>query len=89
MLGAEQVERPRVSAVTTTELTSPPGKRSFLRVWLEVVDGAYRVSPVSGTGSHLMAGMARANALAVLPEEVERVSAGDAVQVMLLERRSR
>ena len=89
MLGAEQVERPRVSAVTTTELTSPPGKRSFLRVWLEVVDGAYRVSPVSGAGSHLMAGMARANALAVLAEEVERVPAGDAVQVMLLERRSR
>ncbi len=89
MLGAEQVERPRVSAVTTTELTSPAGKRSFLRVWLEVVDGAYRVSPVSGAGSHLMAGMARANALAVLPEDVERVPAGGAVQVMLLERRSR
>ncbi len=89
MLGAEQVERPRVSAVTTTELTSPAGKRSFLRVWLEVVDGAYRVSPVSGAGSHLMAGMARANALAVLSEDVERVPAGGAVQVMLLERRSR
>ena len=89
MLGAEQVERPRVSAVTTTELTSPAGKRSFLRVWLEVVDGAYRVSPVSGAGSHLMAGMARANALAVLPEQVERVPAGDAVQVMVLERRLR
>lgn len=89
MLGAEQVERPRVSAVTTTELTSPAGKRSFLRVWLEVVDGAYRVSPVSGAGSHLMAGMARANALAVIPEDVDRVPAGSSVQVMLLERRSR
>ena len=89
MLGVEQVERPRVSAVTTTELTSPAGKRSFLRVWLEVVDGAYVISPVSGAGSHLMAGMARANALAVVPEDVERVPAGSPVQVMLLERRSR
>ena len=89
MLGVEQVERPRVSAVTTTELISPVGKRSFLRVWLEVVDGAYVISPVSGAGSHLMAGMARANALAVVPEDVERVPAGSPVQVMLLERRSR
>ena len=89
MLGAQQVERPRVSATTTAELTSPAGKRSFLRVWLEVVDGAYQVSPVSGAGSHLMAGMARANALAVLPETVERVPVGAPVQVMLLERRSR
>ena len=89
MLGVEQVERPRVSAVTTTELTSPAGKRSFLRVWLEVLDGAYVISAVSGAGSHLMAGMARANALAVVPEDVERVPAGSPVQVMLLERRSR
>ena len=89
MLGVEPGERPRVSAVTTTELTSPAGKRSFLRVWLEVLDGAYVISAVSGAGSHLMAGMARANALAVVPEDVERVPAGSPVQVMLLERRSR
>jgi molybdopterin molybdotransferase len=89
MIGAEHVMRPTVSAVTTTDLSSPVGKRSFLRVWLEVKDGAYVISPVSGTGSHLIAGMARANALAVVPEAVDRVPAGTPVQVMLLERRSR
>ena len=87
MLGAEQTARPSVSAVTTVELSSTAGKRSFLRVRLEVRDGAYVVSPVSGSGSHLLAGMARANALAIVPEEVERVPAGGAVQVVLLERR--
>ena len=89
MLGSEQLERPRVSAVTTAALSSPEGKRSFLRVWLEVRDGVHVVSPVSGAGSHLMAGMARANALAVIPEDVERVAEGDVVEVMLLERRAR
>ena len=87
MLGAEQTARPSVSAVTTVELSSTAGKRSFLRVRLEVRDGAYVVSPVSGSGSHLLAGMARANALALVPEDVERVPAGGAVQVVLLERR--
>ena len=89
MLGAEQVMRPVVSAVSTADLRSSAGKRSFLRVWLEVKDGAYVVSPVSGSGSHLIAGMARANALAVVPEGVELVASGSAVQVMVLERRAR
>jgi molybdopterin molybdotransferase len=89
MLGALPIERPRVQAVTDVALDSPPGKRSFLRVALEVRDGAYRVRPVSGPGSHLLAGMARANALAVVTEDVTRVEAGSSVEVLVLERRGR
>jgi molybdopterin molybdotransferase len=89
MLGATPLERPRVRAATTAPLTSPAGKRSFLRVALEVRDGAYVVTPVSGAGSHLLAGMARANALAVVPEDVEHVPEGGAVEVLVLERRGR
>ncbi len=89
MLGATPVERPRVRAVTTQPLTSPPGKRSFLRVHLEVKKGAYVVTPVSGPGSHLLAGLSRANALALVPEGVERVAVGEPVEVLVLERRGR
>ncbi|MCU1592325.1 MAG: molybdopterin molybdochelatase [Frankiales bacterium] len=89
MLGALPIERPRVQAIADVALDSSPGKRSFLRVSLEVRDGAYRVHPVSGSGSHLLAGMARANALAVIPEDVLRVEAGSPVEVLVLERRGR
>jgi molybdopterin biosynthesis enzyme len=44
---------------------------------------------VSGAGSHLLAGMSRANALAVVPEDVEQVPAGGSVEVLVLERRGR
>ncbi len=88
MLGAPVVTRPVISAVTTEDLRSPSGKRSFLRVRLDVVEGRYVVTPVSGTGSHLVAGLSRANAFAVVPEGVELVAAGEPVQVMMLERRS-
>lgn len=88
MLGTDKVLRPLVSAVTLAPLTSPLGRRSFLRVWLEVRDGAYVVSPVSGPGAHAIAGLARANALAVVPEAVEQVPVGAPVQVMMLERRA-
>ena len=87
MLGAEQVHRPVVSAVTTADLTSPAGKRSYLRVALSVQEGRYVVSPVSGSGSHLVAGLARANAFAVIGEDVTHIPAGSPVQAMLLERR--
>ena len=89
MLGATPLERPRVRAVTSAALTSPPAKRSYLRVHLQVSDGTYVVHPVSGPGSHLLAGLSRANALAVVPEGVEKVAAGDAVEVLVLERRGR
>ena len=89
MLGAEPLEPPRVSALTSQALTSPAGKRSFLRVHVGVSDGAYVMTPVSGAGSHLLSGMVRANALAVIPEEVEQVPVGDPVTLLLLDRRGR
>ena len=89
MLGATPLERPRVRAITSKALTSPKGKRSFLRVLLEVKKGAYVVTPVSGSGSHLLAGLARATALAIVPEQVEKVAAGESVEVLVLERRGR
>ena len=79
----------RVRAVTAEELVTPEGKQAYLRVHLEVRQGAYVVTPVSGAGSHLMAGMARANALAVVPVGVRRIAAGGAVDVLVLERRGR
>jgi molybdopterin molybdotransferase len=89
MLGATPLERPRVQAVTRVELRSPLAKTSYLRVGLSLEKGQHVVTPVSGTGSHLLAGMSRANALAVIPEGVERVAPGDPVEVLVLERRGR
>ncbi len=89
MLGATPLERPRVRAVSRGVLTSPSAKTSFLRVALTVEEGRYVVTPVSGPGSHLLAGMSRATALAVVPEGVERVEVGDVVEVLVLERRGR
>ncbi len=89
MLGVLPLERPRVRAVAGADLTAPLAKQAFLRVRLEARDGAYVVTPVSGAGSHLMAGMARANALAIVPVGVDRVGAGEQLDVLVLERRGR
>jgi molybdopterin molybdotransferase len=48
--------------------------------------GADGVSPATsgGSGSHLVASLAQAEALAIIPAHVERISEGDDVTVMVL-----
>jgi molybdopterin molybdotransferase len=87
MLGSEPIQRPRVRARLSEALTSPAGRRQFVRVRLTVEDGEYVAAPVGGPGSHLVAAMAHANALAVVPEEITELPAGTPIPVMVLERR--
>lgn len=89
MLGAEPITRPLVPATLTAPLRAPAGKRAFARARLAARDGDRVVTPVGGPGSHLVAGLAAANALVVVPEEVSELAAGETVRVMALERRQR
>ena len=87
MLGVEPINRPTVRATLNGRVVSPPGKRTFARAELTVSKGAYSVKPVGGGGSHLIASLAHANALIVVPEQVTEHESGATVTVMLLERR--
>ncbi|MFD3834797.1 gephyrin-like molybdotransferase Glp [Streptomyces sp. NPDC058642] len=82
LMGLEDVHRPRVTAKLTAgkALTSPKGRRQFLRGTYS--DGT--VTPVGGAGSHLVAALALADALIVVPEDVESVEPGTEVEVVLL-----
>ncbi|WP_406125470.1 gephyrin-like molybdotransferase Glp [Streptomyces sp. NBC_00989] len=82
LMGLDDVHRPTIRATLTTDkaLTSPKGRRQFLRG--TYTDG--EVTPVGGAGSHLVAALALADALIVVPEDVESVEPGTEVQVVLL-----
>lgn len=85
LLGAEPYTRPTVPAVATQGWRSPPGKRQYLRVeYVTHSDGSATVTPAGGPGSHLVGGLARANALAVVPEDVVEVPQGGTVDVLPL-----
>jgi molybdopterin molybdotransferase len=88
MLGVEPIMRQVVRARLTEPVRSPVGRRSYLRGWLSVEQGAYMVRPIGGAGSHLIASLAASNALIVVPTETASVDAGAAVSVLMLERRS-
>ncbi|GAB3359363.1 molybdopterin molybdotransferase MoeA [Modestobacter lapidis] len=80
-LGHASPDRLRTSARLTEGLRSPAGKRQFLR---GLFDGGV-VTQVGGPGSHLVAHLARANCLVVVPEAVTELPAGTEVDVVLIE----
>jgi molybdopterin molybdotransferase len=82
LAGLEDVHRPttRATLETSKALTSPAGRRQFLRG--KYSDG--KVTPVGGAGSHLVAALAHADALIVVPEDDTSVEPGAEVEVVLL-----
>lgn len=63
---------------------SPAGRRQFMPVVVTPGDGGWEVRPATagGSGSHLVASLARANAFAVVAEEVVEVRPGDRVGLL-------
>ncbi|MFI2642859.1 gephyrin-like molybdotransferase Glp [Streptomyces sp. NPDC018610] len=82
LMGLEDLHRPTARATLAADraLSSPRGRRQFLRG--RYLDG--EVTPVGGSGSHLIAALARADALIVVPEDTESVEPGTEVEVVLL-----
>ncbi|MFI6286097.1 gephyrin-like molybdotransferase Glp [Streptomyces sp. NPDC051018] len=84
LMGREDVHRPRVRALLRAgaALGSPAGRRQFLRGRYD--SGAGTVTPVGGSGSHLVAALAHADCLIVVPEQDTSVEPGAEVEVVLL-----
>jgi molybdopterin molybdotransferase len=83
LMGRTELSRPTEPATLLEPIESPAGKRQYVRAVLEIGDDGRRsVRPVGGQGSHVVGGLAMAQALVVVPPEVSRVKAGDTVTVL-------
>ncbi|WP_373141294.1 molybdopterin molybdotransferase MoeA [Mycobacterium marinum] len=78
-MGLPDPRRPRLSAVLTDAVSSPPGKRQFRRAVLDSVSG--QVTSYGPPASHHLRWLASANALLEIPEDVVEVPAGTPLQV--------
>ncbi len=84
-LGLAPVSRPLLEARLTRGMTSPAGRRQFMRGQVGVdAEGRY-VEPVGGPGSHLIGHLAESNSLIVVPEATTALDPGDRVQVLVLD----
>jgi molybdopterin molybdotransferase len=90
LAGEVSLHRQSVPAVAAVPWSSPAGKRQFVRGVLDRrADGVSVVTPVGGQGSHLVADLAVATCLAVVPEDVEEVTVGMTLNCMVLDRARR
>jgi len=83
-LGGRRWEPEAVEAVAEQSIPSRRGRRDFVRVRLSRRNGCYYASPLEVQRSSVLFTLARANALLEVPEEVERIEAGERVRVRLL-----
>jgi molybdopterin molybdotransferase len=85
MLGRTDLARPTLPATLMDEIAHKDARRHYVRVRVEVHDGAYRAHLTGGQGSGILSSMVKANALAIIPEEWDHAPAGAQVEVMLLD----
>lgn len=91
-LGKRQPMRRMIRARTLTPITSVAGRTGFLRGQLlrDQGSGDYLVEAIGespGGSSHLLASLAEANCLVVVPSEVAEIPAGEFVDVAFLAQR--
>jgi molybdopterin molybdotransferase len=86
MMGRTPYRRPLVQATCTASITSPRGRRQFVRGLFDVTADGAQVTPVGGHGSHLIGSLSRSNCLIDLSEATAEVDEGSTVDVLVLDR---
>ncbi len=91
-LGKRQPMRRVVQARTLSPITSVPGRKGYLRGQLmrDQDTGEYLVQALggaAGASSHLLATLAEANCLVMVPREAEQIRTGEIVDVAFLAQR--
>lgn len=87
MQGANALLRPRVTGVAGALFVSDPAKEEFIRIRFETDSPSLRCVPTGGQGSHVLSGVANADAFVVMEVGVDRVEADNPVLVEMFRSR--
>ena len=84
MMGKSGWERPTLRAIAEDRISNSDGRRIFARAVVTERGGRYYASLTGPQGSGILTSMVVANALAIVPEDVPAIEAGDEVTVIML-----
>ena len=85
MLGKPDAPKPTITAVLDDPIHNTDSRRVYARAVIRRENGVYRASLTGDQGSNLLTSMARANGLAICPEDLPVKQAGETVQVQMLD----
>jgi molybdopterin molybdotransferase len=84
MLGKKRLRKPTVEAILEEDVESS-GRRGFKRAVITKRDGEYYASVTGPQGSGVLTSMVKANGLAIIPEGIRQMGAGERVTVQMLD----
>ncbi|QQS45615.1 MAG: molybdopterin molybdotransferase MoeA [Acidobacteriota bacterium] len=82
MQGATEIELPRARVLAAREVKGAPPRRSHQPALLRITDGRIEAEPLKWSGSSDLVAFMRAEALIVVPEDRERIEAGEIVEII-------
>jgi molybdopterin molybdotransferase len=85
MLGRDDWQRRRVRAIAEERIENNDERRVYARAILTRRHGQFYAALTGPQGSGMLTSMAAANALAVVPEDVPGIAAGEEVECILLD----
>ena len=85
MLGRTDLEKPTIRAELEEDVVNTDGRRVFARVVVTRRNDRYYACLTGDQGSGVLTSMALANGLAICPEDVPRMKAGEVVDVQMLD----
>ncbi len=85
MMGKKNLAKPTVEAVLENSIVNNDGRRILARAVVRERNGRYFARLTGPQGSGILTSMSSANGLVIVPEDKEKVAAGDVVQVMMLD----
>jgi len=85
MLGKRRLSRPMVEGVLAGPIYNTDGRRVYARVEVSHRNGIYYAYPTGPQGSNILTSMARANGLAICPEDIPAKSEGETVQIVMFD----
>jgi len=85
MMGRRHLAKPSLWAITEHDIENKDGRRLFARAMVTERQKQYFVKLTGPQLSGVLTSLAQANALAIIPENISKVKAGDKVEVMMLD----
>jgi molybdopterin-guanine dinucleotide biosynthesis protein B len=85
MMGKKMLAKPIIRAIIEDDIANIDGRRLFARVIVTKSGGRYHASLTGPQGSGILTSLVKANGLAIIPEDIQGVKAGDMVEVQMLD----
>ena len=86
MQGRKELDKPTIQAVLEDPIVNGDGRRVYARAIVTKRNGTYYAKLTGPQGSNILTSMAKANGLAICPEDVPVMHKGQLVQVQMLDR---